>query len=61
MNRKLATLDELIAYLVKHRTMYPAHGQWPVELRDRIVALPPAVLTHDDQDQVVILAGIQAR
>jgi len=55
-----ASLDALIDHLVAHRKQYPDHGNWPVELRDRIVALPPKQLTHDEHDKVVILAGIQA-
>jgi len=61
MDQRPATLDEVIDYLCQHRESYPHHGKWHLELRDRIVALPPSVLTHDDHDQVVILAGIQAR
>lgn len=58
---RLSTLDEMIDWLVEHRRQHPEHGAWPIEVRDRLVVLPPEHVTHDDCDQVVILLGMPYR
>lgn len=57
----LATLDEIIAWLVEHRRQYPEHGTWHLEVRDRLIVIPPSIVTHDDIDQVVTLYGVPYR
>ena len=59
--RCLFTLDALIAHLVAHRQAHPTHGGYHIEIRDRLLAAPPATQTHDDQESVVILSGVQHR
>lgn len=58
---ELFTLDSLIAYLLSHRAQYPAHGGYHVEMREHLLAGPPRNLTHDDQDAVIILIGMNHR
>ena len=59
--RHLYTLDTLIAHLVAHRQAFPAHATYHVEIRDRQLAAPSPSQTHDDQEAVIILAGVQHR
>lgn len=61
MKPRPATLDQLIAHLVAHREQYPHHSDWPVEMRSHLLAVLPKHCAHDDQEQVVLLAGIQVR
>lgn len=48
--------DELIEHLLDHQMAHPDKN-WPVEIRDRWLVHPPAMLEHCDIDCVVILRG----
>lgn len=48
--------DDLIARLLDHQRTHPDKN-WPVEIRDRWLVEPPALLEHCDIDKVVILRG----
>lgn len=48
--------DDLIEYLLDHQMAHPEKN-WPVEIRDRWIVTPPAMLEHCDIDRVVILRG----
>jgi len=55
---RLFTLDTLLDHLQAHRREHPEHGNYNIEIRDHLLAAPPEHLSHDDQDQVVILLGV---
>lgn len=55
---QLFTRDSLIQYLLDHQTMYPDKGHYEVEMRNTLLAVPPTLIQHDDQDQVIILVGV---
>ena len=61
MNATLFTRDTLLAYLLQHQKDHPHAGGYHIEMREHLLAAPPRLLTHDDQDCVVILLGIQHR
>jgi len=57
----LFTRKALIAYLLQHESEFPDKDDYQIEIRDRLVAYPPSILRHDDDDRVLILGGIQHR
>jgi len=57
----LFTRKTLIAYLLQHEREFPDKDEYQVEIRDRLLAYPPSVIAHDDDDRVLILGGIQHR
>lgn len=48
--------DELIEHLLDHQMAHPEKN-WPVEIRDRWLIQPPAMLEHCEIDCVIILRG----
>lgn len=53
---KPMTRDELIEHLLDHQMAHPEKN-WPIEIRDRWLVHPPALLEHCDIDRVIILRG----
>lgn len=48
--------DELIEHLLDHQMAHPEKN-WPVEIRDRWLIQPPAMLEHCEIEHVIILRG----
>lgn len=51
----VATVDQLIDYLLWHQQA--GRGKHQVEMRERLLAIPPDGDTHDDGERLVFVRG----
>ncbi len=52
----ICTVEELRDYLEWH--IQAGRGRWQVELRERLLAVPPDGDTHDDAERLVFVRGL---